>query len=132
MTRANAPSLRGTEHQLRSEDQGGRNIVLRWIIDVTSKHLSILGIAEKLGDAMRGLALIAVPSLLKYHSRVKEEGHLHDINGIWCQRTHCWHSRSRKRRNPLPIEGDRVGVLLQLSQSFQCQTRRFAERLDNK
>jgi hypothetical protein len=32
----------------------------------------MLGIGEKLGDTMSGLALIAVPSLLKYHSRVSE------------------------------------------------------------
>jgi hypothetical protein len=42
------------------------------MIDVTLKLLSILGIAEKLGDTMSGLALTAVPSLLKYHSRASE------------------------------------------------------------
>jgi hypothetical protein len=133
MARANVPSLRGTSTLPRGS---GRHVVLPWMIDVTLKHLSILGIAEKLGDIMSGLALIAVPSLLKYHSRASEtleEGVcLHNIAGIRNWRTHCWHSRSRKCRNSLPIEGDRVDVLLQRTQSFQCQTRRFTERLDNK
>ena len=37
--------------------------------DVTMKHLSMLAIGEdELGDSKSGLALIAVPSLLEYHS----------------------------------------------------------------
>ncbi len=103
---------------------------------MTLKHLSMLGIGEKLGDTISDLALIAVPSLWKYHSReseASEEGvYLHNIAGIWNWRTHCWHSWPRERGNSIPIEGDRVDVLLQLTQSFQCQTSRFTERLDNK
>jgi hypothetical protein len=96
----------------------------------------MLGIGEKLGDTMSDLALIAVPSLLKCHSRTSEASekgvYLHDIAGIWNSRTHCWHSWSRERGNSILIEGDRVDVLLQLTQYFQCQTRRLTERLDNK
>ena len=103
---------------------------------MTLKHLSMLGIGKKLGDSMSDLALIAVPSLLKYHSRgseVSEKGvYLHNIAGFWNWRTHCWHSWPRKRGKSLPIEGDRVDVLLQVAQSLQCQTRRFTERLDDK
>jgi hypothetical protein len=81
MARANVPSLWGTEHQLRPKDrEGGRDVVLPRMIDVTSKHLSILGIDEKLGDTMSGLALIALPSLSKYHpgrsSEASEKGGL--------------------------------------------------------
>ena len=44
-------------------------MLLPRITDVTMKHLSMLAIGEcELGDSKSGLALIAVPSLLKYHS----------------------------------------------------------------
>ena len=55
-------------------------------IDVTLKHLSMLGIAEKLGDIMSGLALTAVPSLLKYHSRAREAS---EKGGLVTQ--YSWH-----------------------------------------
>jgi hypothetical protein len=121
MARENAPSLRGTENQLRPEDQG-RDVVLPRTMDVTLKHLSILGIGEKLGDNMKDLALTAVPSLSKYHSKESEGSekgvYLQNIAGIWNWRTHCWHSWSRERGGSLLIEGDRVNVLIQLTQSF--------------
>jgi hypothetical protein len=50
----------------------GRDVVLPQMTDVILKHLSMLGIGEKLGDTMSDLALIAIPSLLKYHSRANE------------------------------------------------------------
>jgi hypothetical protein len=54
---------------------------------VTLKHLSMLGIDEKLGDTMSDLALIAFPSLLKCHSRASEASekdvYLHNIAAIW-------------------------------------------------
>ena len=93
---------------------------------MTLKHLSMFGIGEKLGDTMSDLALIAAPSWWKYHSRVRRRGvqkegvYLHNIAGIWNWRTHCWYSWPRERGNSRPIEGDRVSVLLQLTQSFQC------------
>jgi hypothetical protein len=62
------------------------DVVLPRTIDVTLKHLSMLGIGEKLGDTMSDLAFIAVPSLLKYHSRASEaleKGvYIHNIAGI--------------------------------------------------
>lgn len=46
----------------------------------------MLGIGEKLGDTISDLALIAAPSLLKYHSRASEGletgVYLHNIAGI--------------------------------------------------
>ena len=73
MARANAPSLRGTENRTStSPRRSGTDVLLPRTIDVTLKHLSMLGIGEKLGDTMSGLALIAVPSMLKYHSRAGE------------------------------------------------------------
>ena len=135
MARASAPSLRGIRKST-SPRGPGRDVVLPRTIDATLKHLSMLGIGENLGETMSGLALIVVPSLLKYHSGASEASekrvHLHNIAGNGNQRTHCWYSWSREYGNSVPIEGDRVGVFLQLTQSFQCQTRRLTERLDRK
>lgn len=47
----------------------------------TLKHLSMLAIDEReLGDTKSGLALIAVPSLLKYHSRARRQNILSSIH----------------------------------------------------
>jgi hypothetical protein len=81
----------------------------------------MLGIGKKLGDTMNGLALIAAPSLSKYHSRAREasvEGLIYSIAGIGNWRTHGWHSWSREEGHSPPIEGNRVHVFPQLTQSF--------------
>ena len=96
----------------------------------------MLRIGKKLGDNMSGLALVATPSLLKYHSGASEELEMgdcfHNTAFIWNWRTHWRHSWSRECGNSVPIQRERVDDLLQLIQSFQCKTRRFTERLDNK
>lgn len=54
----------------RSEAQEDVLVVLPRMTCATLKHLSILAICEsELGDTTSALALIVVPSLLKYHSR---------------------------------------------------------------
>lgn len=50
--------------------RGDRCHVLPRMTLATSEHLSMLAIGEsELGDTNNDLALITVPSLLKYHSR---------------------------------------------------------------
>lgn len=113
-----------------------RDVVSPRMIDAMLKHLSMLRIGMKLGDNMSGLALVAAASLLKCHSGASEASekghHLRNTAFIWKRRTHWWHSWSRECGNSVPIQGQRVDDLFQLTQFFQCQTCRFTERLDNK